>query len=333
MATHHPQHGGWPDHDRDANAPEVAQLTSPSTAVPSFEREWQSQYQQTRAAENPPLPSGDTAKEAYNLDGDAKYVVPMEVKAEYPETVTGTPTATATSPQMSVPWTPDSVRMQPIPSGAVSPDKPHHDGNSLAQTPQPGPDPEKEETKDKQKILGMSRKAFLILIVVLIIVIAAAVGGGVGGAVASSNKSKADAATPTSSSSPSSTTAPSSTTSSATTTSSSEPLPTLLTNETWPKGPKYAFQGFSRSNYTGQPTKIVTSEGGTDFSFDLHSYIWIPNINNCCVNFCANSTKEGYIGYRCTEYNQTESSDPIARAFVWCQDKRSDEISKEKGCS
>ncbi|KAK4085853.1 hypothetical protein VFPBJ_10723 [Purpureocillium lilacinum] len=330
MASHQPQHEGGPNHDRDANAPEVMQLSSPATNVPSLEREWQSQYQQTRAAEHPPLPTGDTAKEAV-INTDDKYVVPMEVKAEYPETAT----ATATSPQMSVPWTPDSEHMQHVNSDVISPNTPHEARGVAPDPPPPGSDAEKEEPKAKGKILGMSRKAFLILIVVLIIIIAAAVGGGVGGAVASSNKSKSDAATTSSSSSavPSSTPTPSTTSSSATATSTSEPLPTLLTNQTWPAGPIHAFQGFSRNNYTGQPTKVVTTEGGTDFSFDIHSYIWIPNINNCCVNFCANSTKQGYIGYRCPATNQTDASESVARVFIWCQDSRSDKIAKDKGCS
>ena len=107
----------------------------------------------------------------------------------------------------------------------------------------------------------------------------------------------------------------------------------MLTNQTWTAGSIHSFQGFSRNNYTGQPTKVVTTEGGTDFSFDIHSYIWIPNINNCCVNFCANSTKEGYIGYRCQATNQTDASESVARAFIWCQDSRSDKIAKDKGCS
>ena len=160
MASHQPQHEGGPNHDRDANAPEVMQLSSPATNVPSLEREWQSQYQQTRAA-------------------------------EYPETAT----ATATSPQLSVPWTPDSEHMQHVNSDVISPNTPHEARGVAPDPPPPGSDAEKEEPKAKGKILGMSRKAFLILIVVLIIIIAAAVGGGVGGAVASSNKSKSDAAT------------------------------------------------------------------------------------------------------------------------------------------
>ena len=190
MASHQPQHEGGPNHDRDANAPEVMQLSSPATNVPSLEREWQSQYQQTRAAEHPPLPTGDTAKEAV-INTDDKYVVPMEVKAEYPETAT----ATATSPQLSVPWTPDSEHMQHVNSDVISPNTPHEARGVAPDPPPPGSDAEKEEPKAKGKILGMSRKAFLILIVVLIIIIAAAMGGGVGGAVASSNKSKSDAAT------------------------------------------------------------------------------------------------------------------------------------------
>ncbi|KAG8427594.1 hypothetical protein J3459_006557 [Metarhizium acridum] len=36
---------------------------------------------------------------------------------------------------------------------------------------------------------------------------------------------------------------------------------------------------------------------GRDFDFDVQSYIWVPNIGNCCcVNFCANSTSRATLG-------------------------------------
>ncbi|UNI20887.1 hypothetical protein JDV02_006936 [Purpureocillium takamizusanense] len=326
--------------DRDADAPEVAQVASPLTAVSNLEGEWQRQYQWTRDAERPPLPSGDTAKEAFNQDADAKYVVPLELKGEYPETATSitSPGTTTTA----VPWTPDSERLQPVLShgGFGSPGSLH--GSVTGGPPPPMLPPggsgatggEFNENKDG-KILGMSRKAFLILVVVIIIIVAAAVGGGVGGAVAS--KSKSDAAPVTTSSSLPTSSAPSpSTTSSAPTSTSATPSasPTpdvrFLNNETWPKGGVHAFQGFSRENFTGSSTEIFTEEGGHDFQFDLHSYVWVPNINNCCASLCANSTKQGWLGYRCELTKRLESSDPIARVFVWCSQNHTIEYARGK---
>ncbi|GJN67950.1 hypothetical protein PCL_05319 [Purpureocillium lilacinum] len=323
--------------DRDADAPEVAQVSSPLTAVSNLEGEWQRQYQWTRDAERPPLPSGDTAKEAFNHDADAKYVVPLELKSEYPETATS-----ITSPQTTaVPWTPDSERLQPVLShGPRSPGSMH---SSIAGGPPPvlppagsGVGGEDMNEKKGGTILGMSRKAFLILIVVVIIIVAAAVGGGVGGAVAS--KSKSDAAPVTTSSSLPTSSAPPSTTSSAPTSTSATPTasPTpdvrFLNNETWPKGGIHAFQGFSRENFTGSSTEIFTDEGGHDFQFDLHSYVWVPNINNCCASLCANSTKQGWLGYRCELTKRLEASDPIARVFVWCSQNHTIEYARGK-CS
>jgi hypothetical protein len=138
----------------------------------------------------------------------------------------------------------------------------------------------------------------------------------------------------------SSTVAPTSTTASATsTTSSAAPTQTVrfLNNQTWPNAYDFAFQGYSRENFTGAATEILTGDGGSsmgkDFQFDLHSYIWIQSISNCCVNFCANSTKQGYLGYRCTPVKKNESSVAVARAFVWCDDTHTDAMAEKKGCS
>ncbi|KAJ6437129.1 glucooligosaccharide oxidase protein [Purpureocillium lavendulum] len=330
--------------DRDAEAPEVAQVSSPLTAISNLEGEWQRQYQWTRDAERPPMPSGDTAKEAFNNEPDAKYVVPLELKSEYPETATS-----ITSPQTTaVPWTPDSERLQPVLSNAPrSPGSLHssitggHGGGGGGSPVFPPPvhggaaGGEPNEKKNG-KILGMSRKAFIILIVVVIIIVAAAVGGGVGGAVAS--KSKSDAAPVTTSSSVPSSTPPPSTTSSAPTSTSANPSASatpnvkFLNNETWPQGYVHAFQGFSRANYSGSATEIFTDEGAHDFQFDLHSYVWMPNIGNCCASLCANGTKQGWLGYRCEPTKRLDASDPIARVFVWCNNNHTIEFARGK-CS
>ncbi|KAK8920346.1 hypothetical protein H634G_02489 [Metarhizium anisopliae BRIP 53293] len=294
------------DHDDpDAHAPEAVGMLSPITPQSNLENELQAKYQSARSSERQPPPPrpADSEKEVVNLEHDSalKHVVPLELTSEYPETATVTSPRTTDADTLKARSTSDAAPEALPPGGQGRPSK--------------GP-----------RILGMSKKAFLILVAVTIIVVAAAVGGGVGGAVASSKKPDATPAS-ASSSTP------------AATTSGAAPSQTVqfLSNQTWPQGYAFAFQGFSRPNFTGAATRILTGDGGAsaagDFDFDVHSYVWVPNIGNCCVNFCANATRLGYIGYRCTPVRKNESSEAVARAFVWCDDTHSDAIAEAKGCS
>ncbi|KAF5128188.1 hypothetical protein E5D57_009122 [Metarhizium anisopliae] len=293
------------DHDDpDAHAPEAVSTLSPITPQSNLENELQAKYQSARSLERQPPPPrpADSEKEVVNLEHDSalKHVVPLELTSEYPET------AAVANPQ-----TPRATHADTLKARSMSDTAPE----ALPPGGQGGP-----------RILGMNKRTFLILVAVIIIVVAAAVGGGVGGAVASSKKpdttpASASSSTPASSSAA---TAPSQTVQ-------------FLSNQTWPQGYAFAFQGFSRPGFTGAATRILTGDGGAsaaaDFDFGVRSYVWVPNIGNCCVNFCANATGLGYVGYRCTPVRRNESSEAVARAFVWCDDTHSAAVAESKGCS
>ncbi|PMD61763.1 uncharacterized protein K444DRAFT_662754 [Hyaloscypha bicolor E] len=181
---------------------------------------------------------------------------------------------------------------------------------------------------EEKKIWGLKRRMFFIILAVILVVVAIAVGGGVGGAMASKSKSKsksaADSAPAVSTSSgalsgtqtqapatvsPSSTAATNSGVSGSTTTTSSSPSSstsplTFLNNETTPSA-SFAFQGFAAANYLGDATSIIHSEGGTNFSFQLNSYVWLPNATSC-------------VGWWCDERYRPSASGSFGRIFVWC---------------
>ncbi|PNY26148.1 Uncharacterized protein TCAP_03906 [Tolypocladium capitatum] len=280
-----PRHHG--NSDRDADAPELAPDLSP-TAITNFEAEYKRQYLELRAAEHPPTPSDDIAKEVLHFDDSAKIVVPSELDSngQYPQTVTST--------NPSVPWDATTVGD-------------HTDQHSAAEgQPSPPPPP----PPPQNKILGMKRNVFFILLAVLLIIIAAAVGAGVGSAVAS-KKSKSDSAAPATS-----------------TTTSSAPEPTFLNNRTGPATNSFAFQGFSQNEYLGHATAIVHDEGGTDFNFRIHSYVWMPNLTSCCLSFCNNATAAGETGWWCNERFQKNSTSTFTRIFVWCGEPHNDAHAK-----
>lgn len=156
------------DHDDpDAHAPEAVGMLSPITPQSNLENELQAKYQSARSSERQPPPPrpADSEKEVVNLEHDSalKHVVPLELTSEYPETATVTSPRTTDADTLKARSTSDAAPEALPPGGQGRPSK--------------GP-----------RILGMSKKAFLILVAVTIIVVAAAVGGGVGGAVASSKK-------------------------------------------------------------------------------------------------------------------------------------------------
>ena len=93
-------------------------------------------------------------------------------------------------------------------------------------------------------------------------------------------------------------------------------------------GNGFAFQGFSRDNFSGAYTDIVRKEKGTDFEFDIHSYAWRPLLTSCCLSFCNNATAEGYVGYWCNERNQTSASASFSRIYVWCGNDHSEKNAK-----
>ncbi|KAK2616906.1 hypothetical protein QQS21_000284 [Conoideocrella luteorostrata] len=319
--TSYPYQHSNNERDHGDHAPEAVDMLSPMTPLTNLESELQSKYQSSHHAEHAHSPVASTDKEVVTLEHEnaLKHVVPMELNSAYPETTT------TTSPR-----TPSTATAQ-------------HAKSLSDDAPEALPAPNGGGGQKKKKILGMNRTVFLVLVVVIVVIIAAGVGGGVGGAVASSKKSDATPATTSGISSSSSALPPSSssnpTPSSTKSTSTASPSQTVsfLNNQTWPEGYDYAFQGWSRANFTGAATKIASGDGGknvgTDFEFDLHSYIWIPNIGNCCVNFCTNSTSQSWLGYRCNKTNRTEASDPVARAFFWCDNNHTEATARAKGCS
>ncbi|KAK5993564.1 hypothetical protein PT974_06998 [Cladobotryum mycophilum] len=173
-------------------------------------------------------------------------------------------------------------------------------------------------------IFGLRRKLFIAIVIAVVVIIAAAVGGGVGGGIAAS-KHKSNSHTPdpatTSSSSPPTTST--SSTASPSRTASAAPMPTFLNNQTVPDDYRPAFQAFSGANYKGKASKAIIEEGGVDFGFEVHSYVWLPRITNCCVTFCQNATSEGMTGWRCPSRNQANATETFKRLFIWCSDDHS----------
>ncbi|CZR67097.1 uncharacterized protein PAC_16996 [Phialocephala subalpina] len=196
-----------------------------------------------------------------------------------------------------------------------------------------------EPPAKKGKICGLTRRMFFIVLVALLVIIAAAVGGGVGGTVSSSrSKNAAPVPVTTTSSEPSSktitpavasqsSTSTTGTTSTSSTTTSASPTATFLNNQTAPAN-SFAFQGFSGHDYLGNATSIVRDEGGTDFAFNINSYVWLPNTTSCCLSFCLNATNEGEAGWWCDARYQKNSSGPFPRIFVWCGQEQTDANAK-----
>ncbi len=83
---------------------------------------------------------------------------------------------------------------------------------------------------------------------------------------------------------------------------------------------------------TGEYTKVVSEVDGTDFKFDVRSYQFIARNTNCCLSFCTNATKEGWLGYMCESRKQPSATDAFSRVFVWCSDKRTDAVARGR-CS
>ncbi|KAH7333390.1 hypothetical protein BKA65DRAFT_43737 [Rhexocercosporidium sp. MPI-PUGE-AT-0058] len=193
------------------------------------------------------------------------------------------------------------------------------------------------------RVCGLTRKVFFVVLGVLFVIIAASVGGGVGGAVAASRSNNPAPATassePLSSTEAASITLQSSTSTPATSTTSqpsantssrtasASPTATFLNNQTAPTN-SLAFQGFSETDYQGNATAIIRDEGGTNFTFNINSYVWLPNTTACCLSFCTNATNEGLIGWRCDARYQKQSSGFFGRIFVWCGLEHTDENAK-----
>ncbi|KAJ4288774.1 hypothetical protein N0V88_007310 [Collariella sp. IMI 366227] len=175
------------------------------------------------------------------------------------------------------------------------------------------------EPVQEKRILGMRKKIFIIVAAILaVVVIAAAVGGGVGGSMASKKGSDNEAqpaeTAPTTSTIPTTTL---STTSQTTTSTAPTPTITFLNNQTDPSiFQRVAFQGFSGPDYSGKATPIYFEEGHVDFSFNVTSYIWLPNGPDCCVSFCQSKVKAD--GYLCDARRQKETKEPFPRLAIWC---------------
>ncbi|KAJ4163455.1 hypothetical protein LMH87_005183 [Akanthomyces muscarius] len=296
--------------DRDADAPEaVDPAMTPSTFVASPATD----YSHPRTATSSHADGTDEgAKEVFTYDKSEKIAVPTAYEYQnspYPQVV--------------------GVQNEDHERGG---DAEHNVGGA----------PSKSKKEPQAKILGLKRRTFFILLVIMCVVIAVAVGGGVGGALGSkkSNSSSGttdSAATNESSSVSSSTTAPTSTPSATTpstsatkSSSSSSTAPsstaTFLNQTNTDSG--HFFQGFSKPNMTGEHTSIVSEVDGADFAFDVHSYQFIARNTNCCLSFCTNATREGWLGYVCESKTQNDAADVFSRVFVWCSDKRTAAVAR-----
>ncbi|XWW92306.1 hypothetical protein V2A60_000229 [Cordyceps javanica] len=307
-------HSPMDSRDRDADAPEaVDAATTPSTFVASPATD----YSHPRTASSHHADGTDEgAKEVFTYDKSEKIAVPAAYEyhsSPYPQVVPGQD---------------DGLRQ------GEEPDTGRTAGGPVAPPPGKG--------GAQPRILGLRRRTFFILLVVACVVVAVAVGGGVGGALGSRKSNPGgDAAdpaatgstssattTPTPSSTPS-TTPPSSgsaTGSSSSTSSAPSSKPTFLNQTNTDSG--HFFQGFAEADMAGAHTDIVTEVDGADFPFDVRSYQFIARNTNCCLSFCKNATKEGWLGYLCESRKQPEATDVFSRVFVWCSDKRTDAVAR-----
>ncbi|OAA37318.1 hypothetical protein BBO_07700 [Beauveria brongniartii RCEF 3172] len=207
--------------------------------------------------------------------------------------------------------------------------------------PKPEADPERSvgasaalsAQEPRSKILGLKKRTFYILLLIAAcVVIAAAVGGGVGGALGSKKSTSTGRTTdPAATNPPASSSTPSSTRADATTSSSTSSAPSAATatflNQTSTSSGHF-FQGFSETNMAGAYTRIVSEIDGADFAFDVRSYQYIAQNTNCCLSFCTNATREGWLGYVCESRKQNAAADAFSRVFVWCSDKRTDAVAR-----
>lgn len=309
-----------PQHDREANAPEVVEVAhTPSTFVASPE----TVHSHQRIPAGSHGESADDAskeKEVIFFDPTEKVAVP--VANEY-----------QTSPSPQVISGPNAVQKADADAERAS-----------------------THTPPTSKILGLRRKVFFIILALVCVIVVAAVGGGVGGALGSKKSSPGGASRPsstmyvitvygdiyklTSSSSSgvssastsatnpsrSATTSPSASTTTtptkSSTSSATKPTATFLNQTDTDSG--HFFQGFSELNMTGKYTDIVDQEDGEDFKFNIRSYEWVAKNTNCCLSFCKNDTKEGWVGYVCQSRKQPEASDAFSRVFVWCDNNHTE---------
>ncbi|KFG78636.1 hypothetical protein MANI_002826 [Metarhizium anisopliae] len=288
-----------PCYDHDANAPEVVELMSPLDANSVQGLHYGQQRFQDHTSAH--YTHQNTNSEDNGGNATDKEVVP----AEY---ATCQNLESAIAPAGNTP--------------SVSPHQPWQ-AQRAADAPLP-PLPNKGE-----RILGLKRGVFFILLgLLLAVVVAAVVGGVAGGVISSKSKSSSDANTASTPVPTPSTPTASSTASSAS--ASATPSATFLYNETsFDQG--FAFQGFSRNKFSGAYTPIVRDkEGGTDFDFDIHSYDWVAKITNCCVSFCNNATREGWMGYTCDSRHREAAEESFARAFIWCSDNHTTPYARGK---
>ncbi|PQK17915.1 hypothetical protein BB8028_0009g01140 [Beauveria bassiana] len=208
-------------------------------------------------------------------------------------------------------------------------------GHNIGQKPEADPEQSvgaPSGQKPRPKILGLQRRIFYILLIAACVVIAAAVGGGVGGALGSKKSTSTSGGTtdPAATNPPASSSTPSSTQANATSSSSTSSAPsataTFLNQTSTSSG--HFFQGFSETNMAGEYTRIVSQVGGADFAFDIRSYQYIAQNTNCCLSFCTNATREGWLGYVCESRKQNAATDAFSRVFVWCSDKRTDAVAR-----
>lgn len=77
----------------------------------------------------------------------------------------------------------------------------------------------------------------------------------------------------------------------------------------------------------GNYTDVIVKRGPTNLNFTANSYIWKPNITNCCLSFC-NTPHDVDPDWQCDERYRKKSSSSFKRIFVWCGLERLNENSK-----
>ncbi|KAG6018881.1 hypothetical protein E4U41_003521, partial [Claviceps citrina] len=273
------------------DAPEVVNRLSDTVTRSSIDGKLRRQYSM-RSAQCPfgPAADLDTDKEVVTwFPMDSGIATPPPPHPSSPARQVISP-VTMTGPGPQTTCRPGTTDDQPMASFA----------NAAGGAPDPASEKSRDRDKSeegvgcaktKRKIMGMTRRVFLVVSTVLgLVVLVAAVGGGVGGALASRNKNSASA-TPRDIK--------------------------FLNNETWTRDGLLAFQAFARPSFSGVSSPIFTGDGTRDFAvdlqFDAHSFAWVPNLHRCCVNLCVNGTRAGRMGFVCGRKMERVTMRAVAR--------------------
>ncbi|KAG5956104.1 hypothetical protein E4U58_006752 [Claviceps cyperi] len=330
MTTFYHDGNETPTRENSQDAPEAVNRLFPAVTQSSIEGELRRQHSM-RSVQwlGSPL-DFDTEKEVVTCFPIESGEATRPQASNSPDRQLVSPIGTTENLSFMTPWRPET---QPVYMSASIENASggHGDSNGMprSENTASGDDTSKDKssphreqpTNEKRTIMGMRRKiVWMGFTILTLIIVAVAVATGVGASLASKQKAKV----PSTSSTPGIYTP-------------SDPHDIdFLNNETWTRDGLLAFQAFARPNFGGVSSAIYTGDGTRDFvvdvQFDAHSFVWVPNSHQCCLNLCSNGTRAGRMGFVCGQRKQKVTMRAVARVFVWCNEVRNGLVSDEKGC-